>query len=184
MEVIFVKVKHFQVEGDWATTRMAIKYDEWTALQVSKQACPILHFCQWCPVCRCQDVVQNLSRPIPDIALIFFLSKIRGRQMQSYRMNIKYLQWGSGWVKYYRCSYVAVVVLTLIITVTTPRMFPRRPALKNFGMILSGQNNLLDVASGITENKALILYLLHNSSLLKQISTCISKNFHLHLLRK
>ncbi|CAL8465845.1 g5381 [Coccomyxa elongata] len=33
MEVLFVKVKGFQREGNWATTRMAITYDRWIASQ-------------------------------------------------------------------------------------------------------------------------------------------------------
>lgn len=36
MEVLFVKVKDFQREGEWTTTRMAITYDRWIATQVCR----------------------------------------------------------------------------------------------------------------------------------------------------
>lgn len=34
LEVMFVKVKDFQVEGDWMSTLLATTYDRWLELQV------------------------------------------------------------------------------------------------------------------------------------------------------
>ena len=34
LEVMFVKVKDFQIEGDWMSTHLATTYDRWLELQV------------------------------------------------------------------------------------------------------------------------------------------------------
>jgi hypothetical protein len=34
-QVLFVKVKSFQIDADWVSTRMAVAYDKWSAQGVS-----------------------------------------------------------------------------------------------------------------------------------------------------
>lgn len=42
LEVMFVKVKHFQLEGDWMSTHLATTYDRWLQVQVLT----LLRFCK------------------------------------------------------------------------------------------------------------------------------------------